>query len=474
MIARPIEESPNNIIWKNLSMTWWERYLRMFAVRSLITTLSLLCVVPVAFTGLLSQLSYLAITFPSPAWLHHLPHWFLATLQGVMPPCLLALIMIVVPILLQRLAREQGLHSRVTVELAIQEYYFGFLFLQVFLVISISSSVAAILNGLTHDLKSLATSMAQNLPKAGNYFTSYMLLQALSVSPATLLRVSRLLQLSIARFLNNTAREKWETNQEPEMRWGMFFPVYTNLALIGLIYSVISPFILIFNIITFSLFLSVQRYNILNVSRFNTDTGGLIYPKAINQLFTGLYAMELYLTGLIFLVRDDDSKVACVGQGVVMIVLICCTVTYQILLNQAFKPLVQNLPVMLDNVAIESILERKQTTQATIKPWIRIVQSHPEWLNDVVGRLSEEELLATKDAEDYEEDQVFHSALFMEFQHEALRAQQRTIWLPKDKLGIGENEIKQIHEIDRFISISNNNASMNDKGTVFYTGKPPG
>lgn len=92
----------------------------------------------------------------------------------------------------------------------------------------------------------------------------------------------------------------------------------------------------------------VQRYNILYVSRFNFDTGGLIYPRALNQLFTGLYGLEIYLIGLFFLVRDEDNRVSCVGQGVIMIFLTFLTATYQVFLNQAFGSLSQHLPIMLD------------------------------------------------------------------------------------------------------------------------------
>ena len=113
---------------------------------------------------------------------------------------------------------------------------------------------------------------------------------------------------------------------------------------LGLIYSVISPLILIFNIITFSLFWLVYRYNTLYVTKFRFDTGGLLYPTAINQLFTGLYVMELCLVGLFFLVRDADDAgnavgTPCKGQAIIMIVCLVFTVIYQFLLNRAFGPL---------------------------------------------------------------------------------------------------------------------------------------
>lgn len=233
MTPKHVEESPCHIIWKNVSMTWWERYLRTTVIGSLVIVLFLIATVPVAFTGLLSQLTYLTTVFSSLDWLEKLPNWFLAALQGILPSCLLATVMIALPQFLQFLIPRQGGRTRIVVELQTQDYYFWFLFIQIFGVVSASSSVAAVLNGMTRNFESTAALLAQNLPKAANYFFSYLLLQGLSVSAGTLLQISHLMQFASVMFLDNTAREKWERRRETEMRWGTFFPVYTNLAVIG-------------------------------------------------------------------------------------------------------------------------------------------------------------------------------------------------------------------------------------------------
>lgn len=233
MIACHVQDVASQVVWKHIALSWWERYVRSLVTKSLISLFTVGCILPVAFTGLLSQIMYLSSFFPWLHWIVHLPTWFVALVQGVLPSTLLAVVMILAPLVLRRLVEEQGKLTRVAVELSMQRHYFVFLFVQLFMVVSISSSTAAFLSGLTHDIKSIAALVASNLPKASNYFFSYMLLQGLSVSAATLLQINRIAARIMAGLHDKTARQKWARNVETEISWGSFFPVYTNLAVIG-------------------------------------------------------------------------------------------------------------------------------------------------------------------------------------------------------------------------------------------------
>lgn len=109
---------------------------------------------------------------------------------------------------------------------------------------------------------------------------------------------------------------------------------------------------MVFNIITFGLFWVVYRYQTLYVNRYRIDTGGLLFPKAINQLFTGLYVMELCLTGLFFLNEDAQQKQTTIPQAIIMIVTIFMTVGYQLFLNSVFGPLFQYIPITMEDDAV--------------------------------------------------------------------------------------------------------------------------
>jgi len=235
MAPRLVEISPDDVLWGNMSVRWWESYIRTAVVLAIVVGMIIGWAFPVTFTGLLSQVNYLKTTFSWLAWLGRAPAWIIAIIQGILPQVFLGILLLVLPMILRLLAKNQGVQTGMAVELTCQDYYFAFLFVQVFLVVSISSGFTTVLQQLTGNPTSVPSLLALNLPKASNYFFSYMLLQALSVSSGALLQIfSLIIWFLWAPFMDNTARQKWarQTNL-PQMQWGTFYPVYTNLAVIG-------------------------------------------------------------------------------------------------------------------------------------------------------------------------------------------------------------------------------------------------
>ena len=234
MAPRVVEISPDDVIWDNMSIKWWESYLRVGAIITIIIGLIAFWAVPVTFTGLLSNLTYLS-TLQGLQWIGKIPAWFRAVLQGILPQVLLAVLLILLPVIMRLLAKLQGDYTGMAVELTVQAYYFAFLFIQVFLVVSISSGITTIVPEIAKDPGNIPSLLAGNLPKASNYFFSYMLLQALSVSAGALVQIGGLVSwFLLAPLLDSTARQKWSRQITlPKMQWGTFFPVYTNLACIG-------------------------------------------------------------------------------------------------------------------------------------------------------------------------------------------------------------------------------------------------
>ena len=333
---------------------------------------------------------------------------------------------------------------------------------------------------------------------------------------------------------------------------------------------------MIFNIITFSLFWLVYRYNTLYVTKFRFDTGGLLYPRAIKQLFLGLYVMELVLIGLFFLVRDsklmngkevpDGSSSPCKVQAIMMIVVFGLTVIYQYLLSGAFGPLIKYLPITLED---EAVMRDEQFARAQEKRWmleenghedegiesIAQVQARPStnesrgdeniemremetprdyyaldprnvgqklgnlvpgkasWADrsrnkaykspvpagnfiltppqphrrhhrhlktpDLEGQPASTSVMGEaffagindeiEDLSPDERDKLVQRA----FQHEALRARRPVIWIPRDDLGVSDDEIERTRAYSKYIWINNGYTGLDGKGNVIYRKSPP-
>ena len=369
-------------------------------------------------------------------------------------------------------------------------------------------------------------------------------------------------------------------------------PTWTYLSFLlinhplGLIYSVVAPLILVFNIITFSLFWFVYRYNTLYVTKFSRDTGGLLFPKAINQLFVGLYVMEIALIGLFFIQTGVNETTGepiprvCVPQGSIMIVVLFFTALYQWLLNRAFGPLFRYLPITLEDDAvirdeefaraqekrfnlaeeeqegddINDVLEererRSQDEERQQSPEEAIDISDNEKhissrldprnftsiVPDALSRMVPgsgtwaERTRARRKSTKWEQDQThavdvnakhdrtarqhrlrhratdrkvdaeaqgganpIGDALFANihdeiedltpeerdilvqraFQHEALRARRPVIWIPRDELGVSDDEVARTKKYSEHVWISNEYTGLDSKARVVYKRSPP-
>ncbi|KAK7513226.1 DUF221 domain-containing protein [Phyllosticta citriasiana] len=389
MGPRIIEMDPKDVIWDNLSITWWNKYIRTTSVIAIIIGIIITWAIPMAFVGLLSQLDTIANRLTWLHWVANLPRWLKSVIQGVLPPTLQALLLIVLPDIFRLLVEFTGVPTRVQVELDLQAYWFIFLFVQVFLVVTLSSGLTNVIQQIANSPLSVPQILAQNLPKGSNYFYSYMILQALTSSSLTLSQIAALFQWYVlGKAIDSTAREKFNrVTKLPSLGWGTAFALHTNFTCIVLIYSIVAPLMLFFGCLVSILYLIVQRYNCLFVNRWKTDSGGLFFPRAVNQTFTGIYVLVLVLIGLFFLVRDKKGNVVCIPHAIVMIVVGLLVIIYHYMLNKSLGSLFTYVPITMEDEAQRNQIEfekklaekyKKNINTTTTSEAQRLLSEDPE------------------------------------------------------------------------------------------------
>ena len=105
----------------------------------------------------------------------------------------------------------------------------------------------------------------------------------------------------------------------------------------GITYAVIAPLMLFWATLGIALFYLAYRYNVLFVSTTAIDTHGLIYPRAMKQLMTGVYLAEICMIGMTAVSKSP-------GPLILMVAFFIFTIFFHITMNSALDPLLYNLP----------------------------------------------------------------------------------------------------------------------------------
>jgi hypothetical protein len=87
----------------------------------------------------------------------------------------------------------------------------AFQVVQVFLVTTLASGVAAVVTSIINEPRSALTLLAENLPKSSNFYISYFILQGLGIAAGDLLNIGALVMLTIVgKILHKSPRKMFK------------------------------------------------------------------------------------------------------------------------------------------------------------------------------------------------------------------------------------------------------------------------
>ncbi|OLN97358.1 Uncharacterized protein RSN1-like protein 2 [Colletotrichum chlorophyti] len=338
MTPKHIGIQPGEVIWKSLRVSWWQKVVRRYAVIAFISALIIFWAIPVTLVGIISQVSYLE-TVSFLTWLQQIPDWIMGVISGLLPSVALAILMSLVPVIMRLCAKLAGEPSDSRVELFTQNAYYWFQLVQVFLITTVSGSAVATIMQILDNPGSIFGTLSTAIPKSSSFYISYFILQGITLATSVVTQVVGFFIFTLLlKFLTNTPRalyNKWSTLAA--ISWGSVLPVYTMIAVISITYAIIAPLMLFFSTLGMGLFYLAYRYNILFVTDTKIDTKGLLYPRALKQLFVGVYLAEICMIGLF-------SVSVAIGPLVLMIIFFIFSILFHLTLSSVLDPLLYTLP----------------------------------------------------------------------------------------------------------------------------------
>ena len=227
------------------------------------------------------------------------------------------------------------------------------------------------------------------------------------------------------------------------------------------------------------------------------DTKGLMYPRALQQLFVGLYIAEICIIGL-FAIGMGSSPTAAVGPLIMMILFTIFTALYHISLNSALDPLLKFLPKTLEteerrllameehDIEASEAVDGKQEMHPTNgdekngashgtkmvpaphkKPNLITKFFRPDVYTDyyTLRRLVPRDF-AKVALDEKTANETYH--------HPSVVSQPPVLWIPRDDAGVSRQEV---HETSKVIPISDAGAELDDKNKIVWSrddlGKTP-
>ncbi|KAF2022063.1 DUF221-domain-containing protein [Aaosphaeria arxii CBS 175.79] len=455
---------PNEVIWGNLTLPPAVRISQEGVATALVVALIAFWSIPVGFVGAWSNVSYLAEKFKWLSFINKLPDVVLGLLTGLIPPMLTSLLSKYVPNIFRYIFKKFGSPTNTSAELKVLRWFFVFQVVQVFLVTTLSSGAAAVASQIALDPTAVTSLLAERLPSSSNFYLSYFIVQGLTSSSDNLLNYSDLLQWKFYDYVfDKTPRQKYSSYTSLKgLAWGKVFPKYTNFVIIAIAYSCIAPLVPAFAAAGLALFYYSYRYMLLFTVQAKIDTKGECYTLALQQILTGVYLAELCLIGL-FSFRKAT------GPTIMMGVLLVLTAAYNAVMNRYLAPLEKYLPADLaaevgngseEAAPLLAAEEGEAPPQPSDSHIVRLGQhAHvPRKVLDPIARFFQPHIFASHramrawlqeddsfdadaDGPSYKEEDVQKAYL-----NPALTSSTPVIWLPKDRIGATEVEVRENEE----------------------------
>eukprot|EP00775_Hariotina_reticulata_P002150 gene2150-2468_t len=296
--------APDSLLWKHLGLRSWERATRRGIVIAVLVVVALFYSIPVAFVQGLLQLDRLQ-NVPVIGTLVRLPVVH-SLLLGVLPGLALRLFVLLLPVLLYALNRRAGAVGAEELDGYVATHFF---FMQLVVVFFGSFIVGSLLNQVATWLQQpeqALTILGTSVPQTANFFILYIIFSAFIGRSWGLLRPWGLLMTSI-RVMSAQKKGKRAVRRAVVIgTYRMFGPVLPEqsiVLLLGLVFSVIAPLVLLAALVFFMMSLLVDTYNWVWVFRRPYDGAGKLWKQMFQHVIVSLYIFQLVMVALLIVKR---------------------------------------------------------------------------------------------------------------------------------------------------------------------------
>ncbi|VAH76778.1 unnamed protein product [Triticum turgidum subsp. durum] len=252
---------PRDVYWDNLSIPIVHLTVRRLIIAVAFFFLNFFYVIPIAFVQSLANIEGIEKAVPFLKPIIEMPT-IKSFIQGFLPGIALKIFLILLPSILMFMSKVEGLTSVSSLERRSASKYYIFLFFNVFLASIIAGSALEQLQTYLHQsANQIPRTIGVAIPMKATFFITYVMVDGWAGVAGEILRLKPLVIFHLKNFfLVKTEKDRDEAMDPGSIGFDSNEPQIQLYFLLGLVYAVVTPFLLPFILVFYVLAYVVYRH----------------------------------------------------------------------------------------------------------------------------------------------------------------------------------------------------------------------
>ncbi|KAL4563007.1 hypothetical protein LXL04_027038 [Taraxacum kok-saghyz] len=362
---------PRDIYWKNLAIPYVSLTIRKVIMGVTFFFLTFFFMIPITFVQSLANIEGIekAVPFLKPI-IDVKP--IKSFIQGFLPGIMLKIFLILLPRILMLMSKFEGFISISRLERRSASRYYLFKFVNVFLGSIIAGAAFEQLNTFLHQSANrIPETIGIAIPMKATFFITYIMVDGWSGTAGEILRLKSLIIYHLKNiFLVKTERDREKAMNPGSIGFNTGEPQIQFYFLIGLVYAVVTPFILPFILVSFCIAFVVYRHQIINVYNPKYESRAAFWPDVHGRVITALIVSQILLLGLL-------STKHAVASTPVLLALPVLTIGFHMYCKGRFEPAFTRYPVQeaMNKDTLDRVKEPNM--KGNLKRYVENAYMHP-------------------------------------------------------------------------------------------------
>lgn len=296
-----VAPEPRDIIWTNAHVSSKTQQRREYFVGFLLFMGIILWSFPLAAIQAFAKAEYLA-QIPGMDWIMYVHGGaFTSFVNGYLPVVALLGLILILPVIFEVVASKYERRKTISeVQASMLSRYFIFQLATIYVTVSAGSVLKSLADIIDRPANILQL-LSESLPTMVGYFVALLVTKIMAGLPMVFLRFGALSRMLFLKTISNepklTQRELDQVYRLENVQYGWEFPTQLLVVVIVFTYAIICPVILPVGFVYFLGALTVYKKQVLYVYSPVYESGGAMFPMAVQRTLFGLVCGQLTLMG---------------------------------------------------------------------------------------------------------------------------------------------------------------------------------